>query len=198
MSISTYDELQTAIANWTHRTDLTSRIPEFITIGEARIGREVRSKEMEQRASSTPTTQYLSLPSDFIAMRAVRIKGSEIGWLDYVTPDDFFASFASSSVSSSKAYTIFGDELILPKAPGADVELWYFKKLAALSSAVNNLFSNNPDLYLYAALCAAAPFVGKDAKTVLWESLYTAVKDQLNKSHKEGRFPGAVFVKAVS
>jgi len=37
MSIATYSELQTAVADWMHRTDLTAKIPDFITLAESRI-----------------------------------------------------------------------------------------------------------------------------------------------------------------
>src|SRR5262245_15181170 len=135
MAISTYNELLTALENWLHRGGLSSRAPEFVSIGEARIGREVRAKEMEQRVSTTPTSQYISLPSDYVATRGVRIKGTNIGWLRYLAPDVFFQQFPSTTSSTSKSYTVFGDELVFPTTPDGDVELWYYKRLAALSSA---------------------------------------------------------------
>lgn len=195
MAISTYTELTTAMENWLHRGGLTSRIPEFISLGEARIGREVRARQMEQRVSSTPTTRYMNLPSDFEAMRGVRVTGSTIGWLDYLTPDQFFNKFPSSTSSTAKQFTIFGDELIFPTTPGGDVELWYYKRLTALSSSTNTLFTANPDLYLYAGMSAAAPFLKKFEDMPAWESLYQSVRDQVNKSHKEGRAPTAPYVK---
>src|SRR5688500_16007598 len=109
--ISTYAELQTAITNWLHRSDLSAYIADFISLGEARIGREVKARQMEQRVSTTPTSAYSSLPADYVSTRAIRITGSTLGWLDYVTPDEFFNNFPSTVSSTSKKYTIFGDEL---------------------------------------------------------------------------------------
>lgn len=197
MTISTYNELVSACGNWLHRSGLDDRIPEFITIGEARIGREVRARQMEARVSTTPTTAYSDLPSDYLSMRAIRIKGSNIGWLTYLTPDEFFGSFASANTASSKYYTIFGDELVFPATPSGDIELWYYKKLAALSGATNTLFTSNPDLYLYAAMAAAQPFLAKDSKIPVWEALYQQTKDSVNDQHKEGRFPVGMAVKVA-
>ena len=39
MSISTYDELKTAVANTMARSDLDSQIPNFILLAEARLSR---------------------------------------------------------------------------------------------------------------------------------------------------------------
>ena len=39
MAIGTYAELQTAVANWLDRDDLTDRIPEFIALAEAKMNR---------------------------------------------------------------------------------------------------------------------------------------------------------------
>ena len=42
MAINTYATLQTAVANWLDRSDLTDRIPEFIALAEARMNRTLR------------------------------------------------------------------------------------------------------------------------------------------------------------
>ena len=189
--ISNYSELQTAVANWLHRGGLSDRVDEFIVFGEARIGRDVRARQMEARVSTTPTDQYVDLPSDYLEMRAVRIKGSQIGWLKYITPETYFSEFASATSSNRKVFTIFGDELVFPNTPDGDVELWYFKKLASLSTAVNSLFTGNPDLYLYAAMTAAQPFLKNLAGMPAWEALYLATVESVNKQHKAGRYtPG--------
>lgn len=191
MALSTYADLEAACENWLKRGGLDDRIPEFITIGEARIGREVKARQMEARVSTTPTDQYVDLPSDYLFPRAVRVKGGDVGWLRYVTPDKFFSEFTSSGSSDRKVYTIFGDELVFPGTPSGDIELWYYRKLAALSSEVNGLYTSNPDLYLYAAMAAAQPFLKNIPQMPVWETLYQQVRDGLNKQHQEGRFvPG--------
>ena len=47
MAISTYVELQTAVANWLDRDDMSARIPEFIALTEARFNRILRIRAME-------------------------------------------------------------------------------------------------------------------------------------------------------
>lgn len=189
MAISTYAELLSAVENHLDRSDIDDRIVEFVVLGEARIGREIKCRQMEQRVSTTPTSVYVNLPSDFVSMRGVRIQGSEIGWLKFVTPDVFFQNVPETNSSESIIYTIFGDELVFAKTPTNDVELWYYKKLTALSSATNTLFTVNPDLYLYAALTASAPYLVDDKRIAVWESLYAMVRDSVNVSHEQGRFP---------
>lgn len=198
MSITTYAELGTAMANWLHRGGLTDRIAEFISLGEARIGREVRARQMETKTTLTVSDETVDLPSDFEANRALRVRGSNIGWCDYMTPDAFFTEFASSSSSSRKVYTIFGSEIIFPTTPAGDIDFYYYKRLTALSSSTNTLFTANPDLYLYAAMAAAQPFLKNIPLMPMWESLYIGVRDSVNKSHKEGRYPTGMAVRAVS
>ena len=49
MAISNYTELNTAVANWLDRDDLTDRIPEFIALAEARFNRLLRIRAMEEK-----------------------------------------------------------------------------------------------------------------------------------------------------
>ena len=78
MSISTYAELKTAVANWLHRDDLTSIIPDLIMIGEKRIYRDVRCHDMESSLSSAIASGVLSVPTDFVGFKAVYIDGSPV------------------------------------------------------------------------------------------------------------------------
>ena len=57
MAIGTYAELQTAVANWLDRGDLTDRIQEFIDFAEARINRNLRLRLMETAATGTLTPE---------------------------------------------------------------------------------------------------------------------------------------------
>ena len=67
MSISTYAELSAAVANWTHRADLTSHIADFITLGETAINRELRLRSMENVATVNTSTsdRFATLPTGF-------------------------------------------------------------------------------------------------------------------------------------
>ncbi len=50
MAISSYTDLQTSIANFLARDDLTSVIPDFIQLAEARMSRELDTRSQEKRA----------------------------------------------------------------------------------------------------------------------------------------------------
>lgn len=189
MALSTYADLQSAVANWLHRSDLTSIIPDLITVAESRIGREVRSRYQEQRVQTT-AANYISLPSDYVSMRSIWIVTSPYTMLSYLDPTAFFNQYNDTTTGRPVAYTIIGDEVRFGPDPSSayTVEMWYYKKLTALSSSVNSLYTENPDIYLYATLAAAAPFLKDDARVALWEAEYKNVKDRLNAAHQSGRY----------
>ena len=58
MAVSTFAELKTAIANEASRSDLTSRIPEFVRRAEDRIAQRLRISNMEASASLVLTLPY--------------------------------------------------------------------------------------------------------------------------------------------
>ena len=70
MSITTYSELQQAIADWLERADLTARIPDFIALFEATANRRLRLRQQEAVASLTPSAGAAALPADFLGARA--------------------------------------------------------------------------------------------------------------------------------
>ena len=58
---ATYTELVAEIEAYLKRTDYTVRIPTFLALTEARLNRLLDDPEMEVRATSIGTGQYLSL-----------------------------------------------------------------------------------------------------------------------------------------
>ena len=79
MAIGTYDELKTAVANWLDRDDLTDRIPEFISLAEARFNRVLRLRSMETKQTGKPircivfkSQNSLSWPSNIGNMKLNR------------------------------------------------------------------------------------------------------------------------------
>jgi len=76
MAINTYATLQTAVANWLDRSDLTDRIPEFIALAEARMNRVLRLAIMLNVDETTlggatalvAGTRDYALPSGYLQM----------------------------------------------------------------------------------------------------------------------------------
>lgn len=204
MAINTHATLQTAVSDWLKRADLSSYTADFIVIAEARIAREIRAQIQEQRTTSTLSTSsaYINLPSDFIEMRALWLSSTTPRVkLEYLVPEAFFERYpdADSDTDEPAAYTIIGDELRFGPAPNSayTIELWYFKRLTALSSAVNTLFTNNQDLYLYAALCAAEPFMKNDKRIQVWETLYKQIRDQVNDMERAKRYGSGLRIQTA-
>lgn len=203
MSISTYNQLQTAVASWLSRADLTVIIPDFITLGEARIAREVRSRIQEQRVTTTVTASnpYISVPSDLLELRMLFISsGGVANALRYLAPESLMIQYPSTSAGGKPGqYSIMGDEIRLGPIPDSSytIELWYYKRMPALSTSLSVLFTDNPDLYLYAALTAAMPYLKDDKRVLLWESQYQSVKSQVNKTEENGRRGQAMQVRVA-
>ena len=57
-----YSELQTAIADYTHRSDLVAKIPSLIAQAEAKLFRELNIKALNIILAGTTTGEYITLP----------------------------------------------------------------------------------------------------------------------------------------
>ena len=62
MALSNYNDLKASIADFLNRDDLTSVIPDFISLAEAQLNREIRHWRMEDRSIATIDSQYTALP----------------------------------------------------------------------------------------------------------------------------------------
>jgi hypothetical protein len=196
MAISNYSELQTAVANWLDRDDLSARIPEFISLAEARFNRllRLRSMESKQTASTVGGQRNYNLPASYIQMRNFQLNTSPITTLSYVTPEIYDRLWGGSTGGIPKFYTIVADEISLGPIPGSVItmEMLFYKRFDNLSASTttNWLLTYAPDIYLYASMLEAEPFIMNDERVPLWatalERAITDMQEQDNKDRHSG------------
>lgn len=192
MSISNYSELQTAVANWLHRDDLSARVPEFIAMGEAVLNRKLRTVDMEARATaSMPTdSRYMGLPAGFLEMQSMYVQDpiQEMVYVEASVLRDYVDT--ETATGMPHLFTI-KDEIELNCIPDQayTLEMHYSKRYDIASDSTNWLLTNYPELYLHASLSAAALFVNDDARIGTIKALLSEGIEEVNT--QEARKRGA-------
>lgn len=197
MSITTYAELKSGVKNWLKRgTDLDSYLDDIITLGEKRIYRELRVRAMEASLNVTLSSGQAAIPSDFVEMKYAYIDGSPVQYLQMREAGWIIENYPiRSATSKPKFFAQDGSYFIFGPFPDADSTLkgTYFKRLDPLSSATNTLFTNNPDLYLMAALAESAVFLGfEDNRVARWETKYQDIQARIQAENDKGRLSGTL------
>ena len=199
MAISNYTELQTAVANWLDRDDLTARIPEFIALAEARFNRVLRLRSMEtkQTASTAAAQRNYALPTNYIQMRNFQLNTNPLTTLSYVTPEIYDRLWGGSTGGIPKFYTILADEISLGPIPGSVItmEMLFYKKFDNLSGSVatNWLITNAPDIYLYGTMLEAEPFIMNDERVQLWAAALERGVSDLQEQDNKDRHSGSAL-----
>jgi hypothetical protein len=197
MAISTYAELQTAVSNWLDRSDLTSRIPEFITLAEGRIGRKLRIREMETESdvSLVAGTRTAAVPTGFREVRRVRLDTTPVRELQYISPQDYWARYMSTNTDKPQVFTVEGTNMVFGPIPDAayTAKVLHYKAFDALSTGTNAVFLANPDLYLYGSLLAAEPFLKNDKRVGMWKGMFDEAMMELEMQNS--RHPGQMVMR---
>lgn len=199
MALDTFSGLKTSIAAFLNRSDLTSVIPDFITLAEAQLMRRLAKRLSEEgkplprnavtrNAAFSISAETVSAPSYFLGPINFTIDAEAVQ-LTYLSPTSFAAEKAGRGTSAATAvprfYTVLGSSFQFCPVPDATYTgtLVYWTKLTPLSdiATYNWILTNHPDVYLYGALVQAAPYLMDDSRLSVWGQLFvTAVDDMLN------------------
>ena len=206
MAFTDYTALKSTIADYLARSDLTTQIPDFITLAENRLRRDVRIRAMLKvvTASTTASDPTVSIPSDFLEMRDLHIDANPIQTLIYQNPSNFFRNAKAGTLTGGypNNYTIMGSEFQFAPIPDSNytLRMVYYAAPAYLSSTTtsNAFLAYCPDLLLYAALGEAEPYLMNDARITTWASLYDRGLDSLTQSNDAGENPSAPMVMSVA
>jgi hypothetical protein len=204
MALTNYSDLKTSVANYLGRSDLTSQIPDFISLAEIRLNRSLRIRQMLQSATAQTTggDPTVGLPSDFLELRDIYIAGNPRITLSYLSPSAFSRDARADQSGRPVFYTMSGAEFILAPLPDTNYTLTmlYFAKPTALSdSNPSNVFmANAADALLYGALVEAEPYLMNDARIQVWSSYYQNALDSLNVADESSAYSGVPLTMSVT
>jgi hypothetical protein len=193
MSISTYSELKTAIANFLARDDLTAQIPDFIRLAEARVSRELETREQEKRATASLEVgdEYIALPTDLREVREVKLNTNPITVLEYQSPHGLDKSYSSTGNGRPRAYSVVGLEMKLRPVPDTayTAEIVYTGSLPALSDTNTPIaFTRHPDLYLYGALTEAYTYLLDEARSSQYDSKFGRILEEIKVDEERSHY----------
>ena len=153
MALDNYSNLQTAIANFLARDDLTTEIVDFIALTEADFNRRLRIRAMENSSSFTIDSETETLPTGFLQARSFVIPTNPKTALQFMTPFHQAETQGSSETGKPRAYSIEGTNFRFSPTPDASytATLVFYKAFDSLSASVatNHILTNHPDVYLY-------------------------------------------------
>ena len=199
MAISTKAELKTAAANWLNRSDLSDRLDEFIELAEASLNRNLRTRDMLVRTTTTASAQYIGLPADFLEMQNIELTStSPPRRLIYASSDrsDDFRYQRNDTAGIPVYYTIEGDAIHLMPTPGASytLQINYYKSLPAMSDSGDNwLLVSHPDIYLYSVLMQASPYLMDSESAQVWDGLLARAMQELQMSDEASKYAGGTL-----
>jgi hypothetical protein len=204
MALDTFAGLKATIADYLNRDDLTSVIPSFITIAEAKFNRKLRTRQMIKRANAQIETAFFAYPSDWLQAKEFQLNTNPIVRLQFVTEayGDELKANRYVSIGQPAYYTITGTQLEFIPTPDStySAELTYYAKIPALSDSntSNWLLAYAPDLYLYGALMEAAPYLKDDERLPVWSQMYISSLGDIEIADQRASVSSTPLVRARS
>jgi hypothetical protein len=196
MTLTTYAGLQSAIADFLDRQDLTASIPTFIALAEARISRDLSHWKQEKRVTTTFNERYELIPNDFIEARS--LQHADGGRIMTMAATEMHERRGGVNYAAGKPTSVrltAGQFEIYPTPDEPyNVSLLYRARIPALSDDNTStwLLLDAPDVLLYGALGQSAPYLKDDARLTVWAALYQSAVDAINAESKSAKSIGTV------
>lgn len=201
MALSTYADVSTAIANELHRSDLTSYIPDFITLAESRINAKLRVRQMETVSASTIAAGVIAVPTGYVELKDQYISSTTpYRNLQRKTAEWIYDNYPNRTSAAEPVFIAReGSNFIFGPFPdsGYVVTLRYYIRFSPLSSAVNSVFSAYPGLWLYGALAESAPFLKDDKRIPMWEAKFGHLLNIIQDEDAREELSGTVLTMAA-
>lgn len=191
MSFATYADLQAEIAAWLNRTDLTAKIPTFITLAEAQMNQRLRVRPMLTSTTLSIAAETATAPTDLLEVKFLRLTSGSGRELSPVTEEQAqsYKSQPSQVTAEPRAYVLRATAFEFAPIPDTtySASLSYYQKIPALSDSntSNWVLATYPHAYLYGALMAGSPYIRRDDRVSLWAQLYADALDDIRTSNRQ-------------
>ena len=181
--ITNYATLQTAVADYLARDDLTTYIPNFIQNCENKLRRTLNLRNEETALSVSISAGVAAVPTDFKALKFAYYDGTPVDLLDWVPLDELYRDYPNRSQTSSNPSVISreGSNFVFgPKASSGTLKGIYYAKQDPLRTTDPSWYvTNAPEVLLYGSLLEAKPFIMDDVRIPVWAQFFQEAVETL-------------------
>lgn len=163
------------------RTDLDFTVP--ITLFEAWAARKLKVRPSQATTTLTPSSGSADLPSDYLGYIRATVTSTNRVEMLYVSPSYLQALYPSQIADTPRYFTIEGSSFVTRSSDATGIEFLYNAKNTAVSSALNWLYTNHPDAYLFGSLAETAGFTDDPDKLALWSAKRDGVFNDISLSN---------------
>jgi hypothetical protein len=169
---------------------LNDSIPDFIALAEVKLNNRLRVRQMRTSFSVTPTQPFITLPGNY--QEAIKLTYG-------TTPLDFLSeNLATPDMNQNcdvTQYTIAGNQIWLLGVIDSTSKfiMSYYAAIEALSTSntSNWLLEDAPNIYLYASLIEAEPFIKNDQRLAVWVQMLQSALDDIESNDDSGQHSGS-------
>ncbi len=201
MAITTYAELKTAMADWSHRSDLTTYLDDFIdqtesffrlspvSPSEPGIG-GIRANITRATGTLSAGTETLARPSDFLEAYRFRLTADTGGLVEYTGPENI--GLYKRTGSGMPHYWTVSDVIEFDVAPDSAYayELSYYPDFVALdgTNTTNWVITNHPNIYLSGCLYNLYSFIQDAENRAHWLTQFKSTVHGVNDAYRRSRY----------
>lgn len=202
MAIASYSDLQTAVADYLHRSDLTSAIQTWIGVAEDEFEETLYFlRLLNPPTAFSATASFTDLPADFRRMRSVALIANNRRYPMRNVSMDAFNTFVYNVTPGGlpHSFVITGGQIGIAPGTSADLEIEYWPTFSALSGSVstNDVLDNYPRLYLYRTLMEGAIYLRYAELYTQMQQQFAQAFDQATQSDTRERFGVAPVIAVV-
>lgn len=197
MALDTYSGLTATVADWLNRADLTSQIPDFVRLFEARANRALRTHDMVKRSTALVDDEYFAVPPDWketISLMSMTGRPDPLEFVSVEAAMELRRRYYNAPGAPLR-YTHMDGKFFLLPAPAEEttLELIYRAAIPPLSASVgstsNWLLARSPDLYLFGTLAEAEPYLKNDERVQLWQTKANGIIADMQYEAERASFP---------
>lgn len=192
-----YASFRSACASWLGADDVTTTsFDETIMAGENYVNRKLRIEVMETELAVTINSLgTATLPTDYLEAQFIYLDRTPTRVLEKKRPEWIFRNYANRNttgipqfVAETNSTFIFG-----PAPSSTDVVkgTYYAKPTSMVTTGtVNSVFSEVPEIYLWAALAHGELFLGRDQR-MIWQAKCDEAIERVNSQDKRKKYSGS-------
>ena len=198
MALDTYADLQSAVASWLHRDDLTAQIPDFIRLAEADMQVRAKLSQWETEASVSLTNGSGALPPDVAQVISVKY-GSQSYTISHMAGEAFDNVSALNGSGEPEFYTIRGSNLLVTPTATGTATVKYTARFTPLSTVAtsNSLLALFPDAYLNGALMHASSWLHDAEAVTKYAAFFESSMKRVKSYVGDYKYPYALQMRAA-